>query len=220
VDVTAHILEAIGRLGRPADTPQTRRALDYIWREQEPDGPWFGRWGVNYIYGTAAVLPGLEAIGFDMSDPRVQSAADWVESRQNPDGGWGETCASYADPGLRGRGESTASQTGWALMALIAAGRVEGEAVGRGAAYLAREQRSDGAWDEPQYTATGFPGYGIGDRRFKSPDAGKEGLLPVELPAGFMIKYHMYRIYWPLLALGRYRARRGQGGAAGRVSAS
>jgi squalene-hopene/tetraprenyl-beta-curcumene cyclase len=105
-------------------------------------------------------------------------------------------------------------------MALIAAGRVEGEAVGRGAAYLAREQRSDGAWDEPQYTATGFPGYGIGDRRFKSPDAGKEGLLPVELPAGFMIKYHMYRIYWPLLALGRYRARRGQGGAAGRVSAS
>ena len=208
VDVTAHILEAIGTLGWPTDNHRVQKALDYIWREQEPDGPWFGRWGVNYIYGTGAVLPGLEAVGVEMSDPRVQLAADWVESRQNSDGGWGETCASYADPGLRGRGESTASQTAWAMLALIAAGRVDRDAVRLGADFLVRTQRGDGAWDEPQYTATGFPGYGIGDRRFKGPEAEADKLLPTELPSGFMIKYHMYRIYWPLLALGRYRERR------------
>lgn len=207
VDVTGHIIEAMATLSWPVDSPEVKRALDYILGEQEEDGPWFGRWGVNYIYGTAAVLPGLEAIGFDMSDQRVQMAADWVESRQNQDGGWGESCASYADPSLRGRGESTASQTGWALLALISAGKVRNEAVKNGVSYLLRTQRSDGAWDEPQYTATGFPGYGIGDRRFKSAESSEKDLLPIELPASFMIKYHMYRIYWPLLALGRYRAR-------------
>lgn len=211
VDVTGHILEALALLGWPDDSSAFQRAVRYIWQEQEPDGPWFGRWGVNYLYGTGAVLPGLEAIGFNMSDPRIQMAADWVESRQNSDGGWGETCASYADPGLRGRGDSTASQTAWALIALIAAGRVDGNAVERGISYLVGSQRPDGAWDEPQYTATGFPGYGIGDRRFKGLEASEKELLPVELPAGFMIKYHMYRIYWPLLALGRYRARIGSG---------
>ncbi len=209
VDVTAHILEALGELAWPVESPGVRRALKYIWDEQEPDGAWFGRWGVNYIYGTGAVLPGLEAIGFDMSDSRVQMAADWVESRQNQDGGWGETCASYANPGLRGRGDSAASQTGWALLALIAAGRTASESAERGVSYLLTSQRPDGTWDEPQYTATGFPGYGVGDRRFKSTESSEKDLLPVELPAGFMIKYHMYRIYWPLLALGRYRARIG-----------
>lgn len=218
VDVTGHILEALAVLSWPADSPEVKRALKYIWNEQEQDGPWFGRWGVNYIYGTGAVLPGLEAIGFDMSDSRVQMAADWVESRQNRDGGWGESCASYADPGLRGKGESTASQTGWALLALIAAGRPESEAVKMGVSYLVATQRPDGAWDEPQYTATGFPGYGIGDRRFKSTETSEKDILPVELPASFMIKYHMYRIYWPLLALGRYRARTGTG-APGKGSA-
>lgn len=212
VDVTAHILEALGVLGRPVDSPEIRRAVKYIWEEQEPDGAWFGRWGVNYLYGTGAVLPGLEAIGFDMSGPDVQKAADWVVSHQNPDGGWGETCASYADPRLRGKGDSTASQTGWALLALIAAGRVDSEAVAKGVNYLVMSQRPDGAWDEPQYTATGFPGYGVGNRRFKSMETSEKDLLPVELPAGFMIKYHMYRIYWPLLALGRYRARNSGGG--------
>ncbi len=211
VDVTGHILEALGELAWSADSKEVRRALEYIWDEQEDDGPWFGRWGVNYLYGTGAVLPGLEAIGFNMSDSRVQMAADWVESRQNRDGGWGESCASYADPALRGRGESTASQTGWALLSLIAAGRAESEAANRGAGYLLETQRSDGAWDEPQYTATGFPGYGIGDRRFKRTETTEKDLLPVELPASFMIKYHMYRIYWPLLALGRYRVRIGNG---------
>ena len=207
VDVTAHILEAIGMLGWPKDSDAVKSAVDYIWSEQEEDGPWFGRWGVNYLYGTAAVLPALESIGYDMSDPRIQLAADWVESRQNPDGGWGETCASYADPGLRGIGESTASQTAWAMMALMAAGRYSGDAVERGARFLVSTQQEDGTWDEPQYTATGFPGYGIGDRRFRSPNGNPSELLPTELPSGFMIKYHMYRIYWPLLALGRYNRR-------------
>ena len=211
VDVTAHILEAIGSLGFPLDTQGVKKALDYIWSEQESDGAWFGRWGVNYLYGVGSVLPALEAIGFDMNDSRVQNAANWVESRQNQDGGWGESCASYADPGLRGSGESSASQTAWALLALMAAGRDGGERARKGINYLIRTQRADGAWTEPQYTATGFPGYGVGDRRFKGPEAGKQGLLPLELPAGFMIKYHMYRIYWPLLALGRFRARNGDG---------
>ena len=204
VDVTAHILEAISILGWPTDSASVKSALDYIWSEQEEDGPWFGRWGVNYLYGTASVLPALESIGHDMSDPRVQLAADWVESRQNSDGGWGETCASYADPGLRGVGESTASQTAWAMMSLMAAGRHSGDAVNRGARYLVKTQLEDGTWDEPQYTATGFPGYGTGDRKFTSPNGNPAELLPTELPSGFMIKYHMYRIYWPLLALGRY----------------
>jgi squalene-hopene/tetraprenyl-beta-curcumene cyclase len=218
VDVTAHIVEAFSVLGWPTDSPEVTRAVSYILQEQEPDGAWFGRWGVNYLYGTGAVLPGLEAVGFDMSDQRVQMAVDWVVSCQNSDGGWGETCASYADPRLRGKGDSTASQTGWAILALIAGGRVDSEAVGRGVNYLVTSQRLDGAWDEPQYTAAGFPGYGIGDRRFKSVETSEKDLLPVELPTGFMIKYHMYRIYWPLLALGRYTARK-NGGVSGEVSA-
>lgn len=211
VDVTGHILEALGELGWSKDSPAIKAALEYIWDEQEEDGAWFGRWGVNYIYGTGSVLPGLAAIDFDMSDKRIQKAADWVESRQNDDGGWGESCASYADPALRGRGDSTPSQTAWALMALMVAGRAESDTVKDGVNYLVRTQRTDGAWDEPQYTATGFPGYGIGDRRFKTVETSEKDRLPVELPAGFMIKYHMYRIYWPLLALGRYRARIGDG---------
>jgi squalene-hopene/tetraprenyl-beta-curcumene cyclase len=210
VDVTAHILEAFGRLDWPNDSPEIKRAISYIMDEQEQDGAWFGRWGVNYLYGTGAVLPGLEAIGFDMSDPRIQKAADWVEAHQNPDGGWGESCASYADPSLRGKGESTASQTAWAMLALISAGRVDREAVAKGANYLVISQGTDGAWVESQYTATGFPGYGTGNRRFMTMETSKKDLLPVELPAGFMIKYHMYRIYWPLLALGRYRTRIGK----------
>ncbi|MDA0677296.1 MAG: squalene--hopene cyclase, partial [Chloroflexi bacterium] len=211
VDVTGHILEALGELGWTTGAPEIQRAIEYIWREQEADGPWFGRWGVNYLYGTGCVLPGLAAVGYDMSDRRVQKAADWVESRQNQDGGWGESCASYADPRLRGRGDSTASQTAWAIIALIAGKRANSSAVERGVRYLVTSQRVDGSWNEPQYTATGFPGYGIGDRRFKSMETSEKDLLPVELPAGFMIKYHMYRIYWPLMALGRFRATNGSG---------
>ena len=106
-DVTAHVLEMYGRLGYPLEHRAVRRGLAYIWDQQEHDGPWFGRWGVNYIYGTAAVLPALEALGVEMTQPRVRRAVEWLLARQNPDGGWGETCASYVNPSLRGQGEST-----------------------------------------------------------------------------------------------------------------
>jgi squalene-hopene/tetraprenyl-beta-curcumene cyclase len=179
-DVTAHIVELLALDGaRRAD-----RALDeglaYLWRTQEPDGAWFGRWGVNYIYGLGAAVPALVAAGADPGDPRIRRAVRWLEPRQNADGGWGETCASYEDASLRGRGESTASQTSWALLALLAAGEVRSAIVERGVRYLVRTQQPDGQWDEPQFTGTGFP-------------------------RDFMLKYHLYRNYWPMWALGRYR---------------
>ena len=187
VDVTAHIVECLGRLGyRPGFAPLDR-ALRYMFREQEEDGSWYGRWGVNHIYGTGAVLPALRAIGFPMGDPRVKKAVDWLLSRQNEDGGWGEAIESYHKRELRGRGPSTASQTAWALLALIAAGEAESEAVQRGVEYLIATQQEDGTWDEPYFTGTGFP-------------------------TDFMINYHLYRHYFPLMALGRYRkAVRGDG---------
>ncbi|MCR4392468.1 MAG: squalene--hopene cyclase [Candidatus Acetothermia bacterium] len=179
VDVTAHIAELLGRMGyRPGFTPLDR-ALRYMFREQEADGSWYGRWGVNHIYGTGAVLPALAACGFPMDDPRVQKAAAWLLGRQNPDGGWGEAVESYHSVELRGRGPSTASQTAWALLALLAAGE-RGEAVRRGVAFLVETQGPDGTWDEPYFTGTGFP-------------------------TDFMIRYHLYRHCFPLMALGRYR---------------
>ena len=205
-DVTAHVLEMCGRLGYGRDHPAVRRGLAYVWREQERDGAWFGRWGVNYIYGTGAVLPALEALGEDMRQPRARKAVEWLLARQNADGGWGETCASYVDPSLRGRGESAASQTSWALIALIAAGETEGEAVRRGVEFLLDRQRVDGEWDEPQFTGCGFPGYGPGDRPGERKPSNAQG---AELSAAFMIKYHLYRNYFPLWALGRYAERTG-----------
>ena len=200
-DVTAHVVEALVRVGYPPDTPSLRKAARYLWNEQEEDGPWFGRWGVNYIYGTGAVLPALEAMGEDMSGASARRAVDWLMARQNEDGGWGESCASYADPALAGRGPSSASQTSWALLALMAAGESDSHAVRRGVEYLVSTQRKDGTWDEPWFTGAGFPGYGVGSRIKNAPSQG------VELPAGFMIKYHLYRNYWPLMALGRFRRR-------------
>jgi squalene-hopene/tetraprenyl-beta-curcumene cyclase len=190
-DVTAHIVECLGWLGYRGDFPPLRRALAYLRRQQERDGCWWGRWGVNYIYGTGAVLPALWAIGEDMSQPSVQAAVRWLIDHQNPDGGWGEGIESYIDPALRGQGLSTASQTAWALLALLAslpstdspaspAGRRAEEAVRRGISYLVQTQEEDGQWEEPYFTATGFP-------------------------RDFMIKYHLYRNYWPLMALGRCR---------------
>ncbi|HWQ28486.1 MAG TPA: squalene--hopene cyclase, partial [Dehalococcoidia bacterium] len=179
-DVTAHIVETFSLYGARPEEPMMRRAIEYLSRTQEPDGSWFGRWGVNYVYGTGAVLPALAAVGADRSDPRVRKAVRWLVEHQNPDGGWGETCASYDDPSLRGRGRSTASQTAWALLGLLAAGELHSEAVRRGVEYLVRTQRPDGQWDEPEFTGTGFP-------------------------RDFMLKYHLYRNYWPLWALGRYR---------------
>ena len=206
VDVTAHIVEMIAKLRFPTDTPEVEHAIKYIWEEQEEDGCWFGRWGVNYVYGTAAVLPALESLGIDHEDPRIQLAADWLERHQNSDGGWGESCASYANPALRGQGVSTPSQTAWALIGLISTGRVDGASARMGVEYLLQTQLADGSWNEDDYTGTGFPGYGIGERKFTGLETEDHELISEELPAGFMIKYHMYRIYWPLLALGRYRA--------------
>jgi squalene-hopene/tetraprenyl-beta-curcumene cyclase len=180
VDVTAHVVELLGRQGWDAHHPVVTRALAYIQSEQEEDGAWYGRWGVNLIYGTGAVLPALREIGEDMTAPYVQRAVTWLCERQNPDGGWGERVESYYDPRWRGRGPSTPSQTGWALLALLAAGRAESESVEKGIAYLLSTQRDDGGWDEPYYTGTGFP-------------------------TDFMIRYHLYRDVFPLMALGRYR---------------
>jgi squalene-hopene/tetraprenyl-beta-curcumene cyclase len=203
-DVTAHVLEALGWLGVDRSHGAIGRGLAYLRREQERDGSWFGRWGVNYIYGTAAVLPALAAIGEDMSAPYVRRAADWIVAHQNDDGGWGETCASYMDDSLRGKGESTASQTGWALMALLAvADERYRVAVERGVTFLVARQR-EGTWEEPQYTGTGFPGYGLGAHTMGAERAAR-AVQGTELARGFMINYNLYRHYFPLMALGRAR---------------
>ncbi len=179
-DLTGRMLELMGAFGYPKDHPAAVRALEFLKREQEPSGSWWGRWGVNYIYGTWSVLCGLSAIGEDLSQPYIQKAINWLKSRQNLDGGWGETCESYYDTSLAGVGESTPSQTGWALLSLMAAGEVDSPSVNRGIQYLLANQKGDGTWDEEQYTGTGFPKF-------------------------FMIKYHIYRNCFPLTALGTYR---------------
>ncbi len=180
-DISARILEMLGALGYPLEHPAVVRALDYLFRTQEPEGCWYGRWGVNYIYGTWQVLQGLKAMRFPMDDPRIQKAADWLESVQQASGGWGESCRSYDDPEWKGRGEVTASQTAWALLGLIAAGRADSPAVSRGIHYLTATQCPDGTWEEAAFTGTGFPRV-------------------------FYLKYHLYRNYFPLMALSRYKA--------------
>jgi squalene-hopene/tetraprenyl-beta-curcumene cyclase len=177
-DVTAHVIEmlAVVGLGR---SPVTRRGLDWLLREQEPDGSWFGRWGANHVYGVGAVVPALVAAGMDPSHGVIRRALRWLVEHQNADGGWGEDLRSYVDPQWRGRGSSTASQTAWALLALLAAGERQSEPAARGAAWLAASQAPDGSWDEPEFTGTGFPG-------------------------DFYINYHLYRQVFPVTALGRY----------------
>lgn len=178
-DVTGRVLELLGLIGFPRSHPLVERAVRFVRRHQEADGAWYGRWGVNYIYGTCHVLCGLRAIGEDMQQPYVQRAVQWLIAHQNADGGWGETCYSYEDPAYRGRGTSTASQTAWALMGLLAAGAAHHPAVARGVRFLLETQTAAGSWYEPEFTGTGFPKY-------------------------FFIKYHMYQDYFPLMALGRY----------------
>ena len=180
VDVTGRVLWMLGRIGHPVDDPRVRRAIDFIYSEQEADGCWWGRWGVNYIYGTWLVTMGLKSIGEDMQQPRIRKTVEWIEAHQNEDGGWGETCDSYINPKLRGQGDSTCSQTAWALMALVELGEVENEAAQRGVDYLIAQQQENGSWYEDYFTGTGFPGH-------------------------FYIRYHMYRQFFPLMALSRYR---------------
>ena len=203
-DVTAHVLEMFGRLGYDVSYHPVRSALDYIKRHQEPSGSWFGRWGVNYVYGTGAVLPALQAIGENMAQPYVRKAVEWLVAHQNADGGWGETCASYVEPSLQGKGPSTASQTAWAIVGLLAAGVVDHPATRSGVAYLLSTQQENGSWDEPYFTGTGFPGYGTGDQPKRYRQAGDPTWQGVELGTAFMINYHLYRNYFPLWALGRY----------------
>jgi squalene-hopene/tetraprenyl-beta-curcumene cyclase len=177
-DVTAHVVEMLAH--DPTDaTPELARAVQWLWGQQEADGSWFGRWGVNYVYGIGAAVPALVGAGASPNDERIRRAVGWLEERQNADGGWGEDIRSYVDPDCAGRGESTASQTAWALMALLAAERRESGAVARGVDWLVRTQTGDGTWDEPWFTGTGFPW-------------------------DFSINYHLYRLVWPITALGRY----------------
>ncbi|MDC7785701.1 squalene--hopene cyclase [Rhodoplanes sp. TEM] len=214
VDVTAHVVEAFGKLGVSREHPAVQRALAFLRREQEPDGAWFGRWGVNYVYGTGAVLPALAAIGEDMRQPWIARACDWLVARQQDDGGWGESCESYMDAATAGRGVATASQTAWALMALLAADRPgDREAIERGCLFLV-ERQTRGTWEEAQYTGTGFPGYGVGQSiRLDDPLLRHRLMQGPELSRAFMLRYDLYRHYFPLMALGRaLRARRGAAG--------
>jgi squalene-hopene/tetraprenyl-beta-curcumene cyclase len=178
-DITARVIELLGMLGHRADHPAIARGLEFLWRTQEPQGCWYGRWGVNYIYGTWQVLQGLKAIDFPMDHPAVRRAADWLISVQQPCGGWGESCRSYDQPELMGKGAPTASQTAWAALGLIAAGHVQSEAVRRGIQFLLRTQLDDGTWGESAFTGTGFPRV-------------------------FYLRYHLYRVYFPLMAVSRY----------------
>jgi squalene-hopene/tetraprenyl-beta-curcumene cyclase len=180
VDITARILELLGYENWSPDHPQIREALDYIKTQQEEDGSWYGRWGVNYIYGTWQVLRGMAALKLDMNADWLQRGRVWFESVQHDDGGWGERCNTYDDPVFKGQGPSTASQTAWAAMGLCAFGDPENPALKRGIEYLARTQNADGSWTEHETTGTGFPKV-------------------------YYLKYNMYRNAWPLLALATYR---------------
>jgi squalene-hopene/tetraprenyl-beta-curcumene cyclase len=176
-DVTAHVVEMMAALGRGAE-PACRRGVRWLLEHQEPDGSWFGRWGANHVYGTGAAVPALVAAGMDPRSASLRAAVRWLEEHQNPDGGWGEDLRSYRDPAWIGRGASTASQTAWALLALLAAG-ADSPAVESGVGWLIATQRRDGSWDEDLFTGTGFPG-------------------------DFYINYHLYRLVFPIWALGRY----------------
>jgi squalene-hopene/tetraprenyl-beta-curcumene cyclase len=198
-DITGRALETLAKTGYARTDPVVARALDFVRRTQEADGSWFGRWGVNYIYGTSHVLRGLALAGEDMAQPHILRARDWLEKHQNPDGGWGESCWTYHDPATRGgtaagafggsgqptqtgRGPapSTASQTAWALLGLLAVGDPQRASVTRGVEYLLQNQNSDGSWHYPWFTGTGFPRI-------------------------FYLKYTSYQWAWPLLALSWYR---------------
>ncbi|MDA8217339.1 MAG: hypothetical protein M0Z94_06940, partial [Dehalococcoidales bacterium] len=181
---TAHVLECL--VERAPKGRAIQRALSYIAKAQESDGAWYGRWGVDYIYGTAQVLVALGTLGEGRQRPSLRRGVAWLVSHQNQDGGWGETCRSYDDPiHSRGIGPSTASQTAWAITGLTATAGSDHPAVTTGVEYLLRTQREDGSWEEEAYTGTGFP-------------------------RAFYLRYDMYRLHFPLLALARYKVDREQ----------
>jgi squalene-hopene/tetraprenyl-beta-curcumene cyclase len=156
-DTTGHVLELLGRVGFGTDFGRVRRAIEFLRATQQSDGSWTGRWGVNAVCGTARALAGVAAVGEDPHAPWVRRAVAWLEAHQNPDGSWGESLASYEDPSRRGVGDGTATQTAWALLALLAVESPQHPAIARGVAWLAAAQQPDGTWDEPQYTGTGVP---------------------------------------------------------------
>lgn len=179
-DITGRIIELLAKLGYDRTFDPIRRAVEYLKREQHECGAWFGRWGVNYMYGTWAVLVGLAALGQDRNEPYIARSINWLFSIQNQDGGWGEHCHSYKSDEYRGRGTSTPSQTSWALLSLIAFGYANDQRVQRGVEFLISRQLTDGTWEEKEFTGTGFPN-------------------------AFYIRYHLYRHYFPLLALAHYK---------------
>jgi squalene-hopene/tetraprenyl-beta-curcumene cyclase len=183
-DLTGRVLEMLGQLGRRVGDPVVDRAVAYMRQTQEADGSWFGRWGVNYIYGTWQALVGLAAVGVKPDDRLLVAGGNWLLAYQQPSGGWGESPDSYAQPSLRGQGPATASQTAWALLGLVAAGHARGHAAARGVGFLLHKQRVDGTWYESQFTGTGFPQV-------------------------FYLRYHYYPIYFPLLALAQWNAAAG-----------
>jgi squalene-hopene/tetraprenyl-beta-curcumene cyclase len=180
-DITGRVLEAICRRGPGRRHPSAKRAVEYLRKQQQDDGSWYGRWGVNYIYGTCFALRGLEAAGEDPREAYIIRAGEWLRSIQNADGGWGESCASYDDPRHKILGESTPTQTAWALLGLFATGDYETGSVQFGIRYLLDAQKADGSWSEEFFTGTGFPSV-------------------------FYLKYHLYPQYFPLMALAKYQA--------------
>jgi squalene-hopene/tetraprenyl-beta-curcumene cyclase len=179
-DVTARVLEALGLVGYDKSYPCVQKALAFLKNEQEADGSWYGRWGVNYLYGTWQAVRGLTCVGESPREPYIQNALSWLRSVQQPDGGWGERCDTYDDPTRKGKGPSTPSQTAWALMAFLSCGEIDEPAVEKGLRYLLNTQRADGTWDEEEFTGTGFPKV-------------------------FYLEYTYYRHYFPLMALGMYQ---------------
>ncbi len=183
-DVTARVLEMLGAAKLTIGDRPMQKAIAYLLNEQEADGSWFGRWGVNYIYGTSGALVALALITPNAHQQNIKRGAKWLLSCQNPDGGWGETCQSYDDPALKGKGVSTCSQTAWALIGLLAVREIVGanadKAIKRGINYLLATQQADGTWDESEFTGTGFPSH-------------------------FYLKYHLYQQYFPLIALSKYQ---------------
>src|SRR3989338_7019361 len=179
-DLAARVLDLMGRLGYDSGFPPANRAIEFLKKEQEKNGSWFGRWGTNYVYGTWSVLTGLHSIKEDMAKEYIRKAVSWLKDFQNEDGGWGETCKSYWDTTLSAKGKSTPSQTSWAVLGLLCTEERDSDSVRNGIEYLIRTQKEDGTWDEDEFTGTGFPKV-------------------------FYLRYHMYRSYFPLLALSKYR---------------